>query len=308
MQLSNIAITHISLVKSGSNGKSLIYKSAKEVGDYEKSIEIKKSDKEEGVVYGIVYAPDEEDSQGDQATAQEIKKAAYAFMKAKNIENVDVEHSFSNVDAFVAESWIVKTNDEHFPEDEGAWAVAIKLESEELKTLAKSGKLAGLSMAGGAVKKSEEKKTKKIGAFFQQLSEVMGEVWIDFHTTIKKGEDVDMDKYKKELVEKMNKGLAGANKEFEDIKKASEESADDVKKIKETVETQAQEIADLKEELKAKNEELKKLSDGAKETKKEIKEVKKSAKENRDALKQSRQNTKPDGKKHAGDNDEEGVL
>jgi hypothetical protein len=129
IELSNIDITHISLVKKGANGKQIIYKSAKD-GKYKKDIEIKKSDSEKGIVYGIVYSPDEVDSQGDYATADEIEKAAYGFMKSLNQRNVDVEHSFVSEDAFVAESWILKSNDPIFPDEpEGSWAVAIKLES-----------------------------------------------------------------------------------------------------------------------------------------------------------------------------------
>ncbi len=73
-RLSNIVVTHISLVKAGANNKTIIYKSSKNAPQWQKDIEIKKSNTKEGIVYGIVYAPDEIDSQGDFAKADEIKR------------------------------------------------------------------------------------------------------------------------------------------------------------------------------------------------------------------------------------------
>ncbi|AQW80783.1 XkdF-like putative serine protease domain-containing protein [Campylobacter pinnipediorum] len=148
-RLKDLNITHISLVKAGANGKSIIYKSSDVKTNYEKTINIAKSDTEKGVVYGIVYAPDEVDTQGDLASAAEIEKAAYAFMKGLNGANVDRDHNFKPDGAYVAESWIVRENDALFKSEKvGSWAVAIKLESEELKQAVKKGEIAGISMAG----------------------------------------------------------------------------------------------------------------------------------------------------------------
>lgn len=157
-KLKDIAITHISLVKAGANGKAIIYKSADATPTYDKQIVIKKTDNEKGIVYGIVYSPNEVDTDGEFTDANEIVKAAYGFMKAKNTTNVDKQHSFENEKAFVAESWIVKKNDSIFPDEkEGSWAVAIKLEDDELKKAVKDGEIAGISMAGTAQKEDVEK-------------------------------------------------------------------------------------------------------------------------------------------------------
>ena len=57
----------------------------------------------------------------------------------------------------VAESWIVKENDAVFPDEPvGSWAVAIKLEDEELKKSVKNGDIAGISMAGTATKVEDD--------------------------------------------------------------------------------------------------------------------------------------------------------
>lgn len=149
-RLSDIQISHISLVKAGANGRTFLFKSKDEEPKHEVIVQLVKQDTKKGIVYGIVYEPDKVDSQGDTANAEEIEKAAYAFMKARNTLNVDRQHNFDNVDAYVAESWIVKENDPVFPDAVGAWAVAIKVEDEAIKSQIEKGEIKGLSMAGDA--------------------------------------------------------------------------------------------------------------------------------------------------------------
>lgn len=149
-RLSDIQISHISLVKAGANGRTILFKSKDEEPKHEVIVQLVKQDSKKGIVYGIVYEPDKVDTQGDIASAEEIEKAAYAFMKARNTLNVDKQHDFNNVDAYVAESWIIKANDPVFPDAVGAWAVAIKVEDTELKQAIEKGDIAALSMAGDA--------------------------------------------------------------------------------------------------------------------------------------------------------------
>lgn len=149
-RLSDISVSHISLVKAGANGRTFLFKSKDEEPKHEVLVKFIKQDDVKGIVYGIVYEPEKTDSQGDIANTEEIEKAAYAFMKARNTLNVDKQHDFSTVGAFVAESWIVKSNDPIFPDAVGAWAVAIKVEDEGLKAEIKKGDIQGLSMAGSA--------------------------------------------------------------------------------------------------------------------------------------------------------------
>lgn len=151
-KLKDMNITHISLVNKGANKRSIIFKSADEEPKHEKNVTLVKFDDKKGIVYGIVYAPNDIDTQDEFATAEEIEKAAFGFMKSLNIKNIDKNHDFENKDAFVAESWIVKSGDALFPDDVGAWAVGIKLESDELKQAVAKGEIGGLSMAGTATK------------------------------------------------------------------------------------------------------------------------------------------------------------
>ncbi|SDP77019.1 XkdF-like putative serine protease domain-containing protein [Desulforhopalus singaporensis] len=154
MFLKNIKVEFISLVHKGANRKSVIWKSAERDPREEREIQIAKTDEEKRLVYGIVYSPDEVDTQGDHTNAGEIEKAAHDFMKAARVGNIDKDHSFEAEEgAFVAESWIVKAGDPVFPDEkEGAWAVAIKIEDDELWSGVKKGEIGGLSIGGYADK------------------------------------------------------------------------------------------------------------------------------------------------------------
>ncbi|AKT92064.1 XkdF-like putative serine protease domain-containing protein [Campylobacter gracilis] len=152
-EITDLQIHLISLVNAGANNKTVIYKDK----NFEELLRVsfsKDSAGEEGIVYGIVYAPDEVDSQGEFANAAEIKKAAYDFMKRADLSYcVDVNHDLRPAPAYICESWIVKEKDAFFSET-GAWAVGIKLEDEDLRARVKSGELSGLSMYGSGVIKS----------------------------------------------------------------------------------------------------------------------------------------------------------
>ena len=250
-RLSNIAITHISLVKAGANKKSIIYKSSEKEPEYNKEISFKKSDDEKGIVYGIVYAPEQTDTDGDFASSDEIIKAAYFFMKERNTTNVDKQHSFENVEAFVAESWIVKENDSVFPDEPvGSWAVAIKLESDELKKAVKDGDIAGLSMAGTAIKKEEKEPTQKADAktfslndlietfksvFSSTYVNISGSAYSDVNKS--KGDEKTMPKEEiekalKEAVEPLKKEIDDLNTKNETLEKSNKELQEALKKSK----------------------------------------------------------------------------
>lgn len=251
-RLSDIAITHISLVKAGANKKSIIYKSSDIEPLYAKEIAFKKSDDEKGIVYGIVYAPEQIDTDGDFASSDEIIKASYTFMKERNTTNVDKQHSFENVDAFVAESWIVKEGDPVFPDEPvGSWAVAIKLESEELKKAVKDGDIAGLSMAGTAVKKEEKELTIKADAktfslndlietfksvFSSTYVNISGSAYSDVNKS-KQGDEGKMPKEEiekalKEAVEPLKKEIDNLKTKNETLEKSNKELQDTLKKSK----------------------------------------------------------------------------
>jgi len=233
--LKDINIKMISLVRAGANQKEIIYK-----GESLQStlrVDFLKSNEEQGVVYGIVYAPNETDTQGDSTTTDEILKAAYKFMKNSNLTQcVDVEHSLNPVEAYICESWIVKTRDPFFSEV-GAWAVGIKLEDDNLKEAVKNGEINGLSMYGSGVVETEWSETKKSLAetIKDVLKSIFGEnlALAGKEQSIQKQEETMSEDQIKELVK------SSVDTAIADVKKSYEEK----------LEAQSKQIADLEAEI-----------------------------------------------------------
>jgi len=182
-KLSDIDVLFVSLVHKGANQRQIIWKSARATEETTelRRITFKKIDDDKQMVYGIVYAPEEVDTDGDFATAEEIEKAAYNFMKHRRTDKVDQQHDYNPDEGFVAESWILKENDPVFPEETvGAWAVGIKVENPETWALVKSGEIAGLSMAGEA-KRTEVEKTEEPG-LFSRVAQFFQNIRKDFNS------------------------------------------------------------------------------------------------------------------------------
>ena len=212
-EITDFSVKLISLVAKGANNKNIIYKD--ENFSELLRVDFKKSDEEQGVVYGVVYAPDEVDSQGEFAGVKTIKKAAYEFMKHADMAYcVDVNHNFNLANAYICESWIVKSKDEFFDEV-GAWAVGIKLEDERLREMVKNGELTGLSMYGSGVVKEDK----------TSVAETVKSALADFFKKNKKEETMD----KEELKKAIEDGIGGFKSELEtlkeELKKANEEIA-----------------------------------------------------------------------------------
>ena len=306
-KLTDIGITHISLVKEGANQKTFIYKTSTNDEGYEHTVQIRKNDTEKGIVYGIVYAPMEVDSQGDFADAAEIEKAAYGFMKGRHTNNVDKDHSFQNEDAYVAESWIVKAGDPIFAEEpEGSWAVAIKLESEELKKAAKEGELKGLSMAGKAMRESVEKQEAP-GAFknlIGAIGDAISGFWIHMDTYVEKGEKEEMkNNYSEALKKKIQEATSGISSQLEKEKQEQDAHIASLQKKHEEALLEIEKLTKSNKELSEKNSELFLKME---EQGKEIDQIKKVAAETQETLKKSKQRDtlqKEEQKK-----DEKGVM
>lgn len=117
------------------------------------SFSVVKADDEKRLVYGVVYVPNEPDSQGDITTEEEIEKAAHSFLinVAHGAGFVDVEHSDQPARAYVVESFIAPV-DFRYPGSprtvkKGSWVAVTYVEDEALWELVKN-ELGGYSMAG----------------------------------------------------------------------------------------------------------------------------------------------------------------
>lgn len=168
-RLYDVEVNFISLVGKGANKKSIIWKSA-DGGEQLKEVPILKVDDDKRLVYGIVYAPDEVDTQGDTMTAGEIEKASQDFMKNARTTQIDKNHNEEANQGFVAESWIVKDGDAVFGDQPvGSWAVSIKVEDDATWALVKSGDIGGISMGGFSRVEELEKGDGPIRNFFKKL-------------------------------------------------------------------------------------------------------------------------------------------
>ncbi len=147
-KITKMHIKYISLVKSPANMEQLILKNTDFKPDFSHYVQLEKKDSKKHIAYGIVYAPDVADAQGDFADADTIREAAYEFMKNAYNSNVDTFHNFMPASAFIAENWIVKENDALFPQKKDAWAVGIKIEDPALWLKCENGEINGISMAG----------------------------------------------------------------------------------------------------------------------------------------------------------------
>lgn len=169
-------VLFISIVREGANKRQVIFKAAGDAAfaaaqkagqAFSVELRVRKADDERQVIYGIAYPIGTEkdtDTQGDFTDAQGVEEMAYGFMaKGRTAWGVDRDHEYRPLDAaFVAESWLVRKGDPLFanPEDEGAWAVGIKIVDKALYDELKKTGYRGLSIAGTA----EREEVKKVGA------------------------------------------------------------------------------------------------------------------------------------------------
>jgi DNA adenine methylase len=117
------------------------------------------SAEEERYVLGIAMEPDEVDTQGDTQSAQEIRKAAFAFMEAYrgggDAGHMGLMHKQIVDDKLaILESYIQKSDEDLGGEKikAGSWVVAMRVIDDELWEQVKNGDLTGFSIGGTAAK------------------------------------------------------------------------------------------------------------------------------------------------------------
>lgn len=119
--------------------------------EIEKDIELVPVEKgDEHIVYGVVYEPDTVDAQGDQANAEEIKKAAYDFME--HVQTFKVMHKGKKVKIKILENFIAPVNFTIAKRTikKGSWVLVTRVLDSKVWKDIKAGKLTGYSMAGYA--------------------------------------------------------------------------------------------------------------------------------------------------------------
>jgi len=105
-------------------------------------------DKTKQIVYGVVYAPNEDDSEEEWANKKDIEESAHTFL-AKYRET-KLSHKLQ-IDADIVESYIAPIDIKMPNGDlikEGSWVVAMKVQSEVLWKGIEDGEITGFSMGG----------------------------------------------------------------------------------------------------------------------------------------------------------------
>ncbi len=121
---------------------------------WRRNAEIRKRDDAKQLVLGEVYVPhdpndpDTIDSQGHAATADEIQKAAHAFLADCRQDCVDRDHDGVNQHGHVVESYLAKQDDPLFKQ--GAWVVGIRVTDTDTWNAVENGDITGISLAGEA--------------------------------------------------------------------------------------------------------------------------------------------------------------
>ncbi len=118
--------------------------------EFEKTIPIFIEKADEHIVAGIVYEPDTVDAQGDEASEEEIRKAAYRFMEEGH--EFKVNHKGKAREINVLESYIAPqelTIGTHTVK-KGSWVLITRVVDDDIWQDIKDGKLTGYSMAGTA--------------------------------------------------------------------------------------------------------------------------------------------------------------
>lgn len=149
-ELKNVKVSLISFVDKAANMRTFIMKDA---NHFDSFAVIRKFDEEKGLVYGVVYSPNDADAHGDFMSTETVEKAAHDFLSQSNtIKAMDTQHNLNVVDGCtIVESFINKGH-EYFKDakDKDAWVIAVKVENEEIKKSVKDGTFTGFSLYGTA--------------------------------------------------------------------------------------------------------------------------------------------------------------
>lgn len=113
-----------------------------------KTVQFKKADAAQRIVYGEVYVPYERDTDGNWMTPEEIEKMAHRFMERLRVTKIDRQHDGEPDEGVVVESFIARPGDPDFTP--GAWVLATKVANQETWDVIMRGEITGYSIAGYA--------------------------------------------------------------------------------------------------------------------------------------------------------------
>ena len=124
-------------------------------------IKLKTMDEEQRLVIGLALVPDKKIYRNNGVSEynitfskETVRKAAEKYLKSLKIHNATVEHEMEVKGVYLTESWIVEDTEKDktavygLKAAKGSWAVAMRIENEEVWKDVKEGKYLGFSIEG----------------------------------------------------------------------------------------------------------------------------------------------------------------
>lgn len=191
-ELKNVEVQFVSYVDKAANKKKFFLLKSDKEPNFEKEVRIlTKGDDPKKLVYGIVYAPDEVDSQGDFMSIDEIEKAAHSFMK--NFQQIDEQHNFTEGAGTLVESTCqladIEVGDEIITK--GTWTIVTEA-TDDIWDKIEKGEYTGYSLAGVAGKLANKKEKKFDDVILKYANRSMEVILKDFDSSMEDMKNNDL--------------------------------------------------------------------------------------------------------------------
>jgi len=108
-----------------------------------KVVKIKRTDDDQRIIYGEVYAPHVLDTYGEFMLPEDIKDMAHKFMRLDLGAVIDTHHDEKANGSYPIESFIARKGDPDYVE--GAWVLGVKVVEDDVWKKVKSGEINGFS-------------------------------------------------------------------------------------------------------------------------------------------------------------------
>jgi hypothetical protein len=113
------------------------------------NIQIAKSDVKNQIVYGVVYEPNDIDTDGETMDVKAVQQACWSFMSKKDAFLIDIQHNLEKSGCYVVENFIAREGDPDFKV--GSWVMGVKCPDDVWKQVL-AGELNGFSLYGQTLK------------------------------------------------------------------------------------------------------------------------------------------------------------
>ena len=149
-------------------------------------VEFKTVDTEKRIIVGLALVPDKkiyrrkgEEEYNVIFSKDTVRKVAGLYLNRNKTNNTTLEHAEFTKDVSVVESWIVESSTQDktalygLEAPEGAWAVVMKVNNDEVWADVKAGKYLGLSIEGMFSGREESEEELSSAELIAQITELL---------------------------------------------------------------------------------------------------------------------------------------